>query len=212
MPSDLLEKYTELEKNFFTAIDESEIEVFNAAALSMKLRQFLQGAVYTDSCGNFKKIHTIKLALLDQLLETNAHQPILAVINFRFEYELMKKRFKNPPIIYGKTSSNEKRKYIDKWNNGKIPLLLCHPASISHGLNLQTGGHIIVWMSLPWSLDQYQQLNGRLHRSGQKNGVIVNYLLFKDTVDEAVEKVLKGKNKTQTELLKALKEYRIKKK
>lgn len=206
LPKNLKAKYDELEKNFFIELNETDVEVFNAAALSMKLRQFLQGAVYTDG-ENFEKVHTIKLAALKQLLETNAGQPILAAINFKFEYKMIRKRFGNPPIIYGRTPSDEKRRLIDRWNRGSIPLLLCHPLSVSHGLNLQSGGRTVVWQSLPWSLDQWHQLNGRLHRQGQKHAVIVNSLVFENTVDEVVEKVLGKKDLTQRTLLNALREY-----
>lgn len=204
---DLLKQYRTLERDFFLEIHREKVEVFNAAALSTKLRQFLSGCMYTGVARDFLRIHTIKLAMLNQLLDTNAGQPILAVINFRFEYEIMKVRFRNPPIIYGGTNANEKQAIIKRWNQGRLPLLLAHPASISHGLNLQAGGRIIVWMALPWSLDQYHQLNGRLHRQGQKHAVTVNNMVFDDTIDKVVEQTLVRKDKTQKDLLTALKRY-----
>lgn len=204
---DLMEQYQELESNFFIKLNDSEIEAFNAAALSSKLRQFIAGGLYTGVDKQFEKVHTIKLALLQQLLDTNAGQPVLAVINFRFEYEMMKNRFKKPPIIYGGIKAEDKIAIINKWNKGQIPLLLAHPASMSHGLNLQAGGRIIVWMQLPWSLDYYHQLNGRLHRQGQKHAVTVNNLVFDNTIDVIVEQTLKRKHNTQKDLLDALKNY-----
>lgn len=204
---ELMEQYRTLERDFFLEIHREKIEIFNAAALSTKLRQFLSGCMYTGEERDFVRIHTIKLAMLNQLLDTNASQPVIAVINFRFEYEIMKNRFHQPPIIYGGTNANEKQRLIKKWNKGELPLLLVHPASVSHGLNLQAGGRIIVWMALPWSLDQYHQLNGRLHRQGQKHAVIINNLVFDDTIDVVVEKTLKRKDKTQKDLLTALKRY-----
>ena len=96
---------------------------------------------------------------------------------------------------------------IAAWNRGEIPLLLCQPASAGHGLNLQEGGHIIVWFGLPWSLELYQQANDRLHRMGQKRGVIVHHLVAQNTLDERVMAVLTAKDATQKGLLDALKQY-----
>jgi len=96
---------------------------------------------------------------------------------------------------------------IDKWNAGQIPLLLCHPASAGHGLNLQEGGHIVVWFGLPWSLELYQQANARLHRMGQKRAVIVQHILCDDTIDSRVLSALQRKDATQNALLDALNKY-----
>jgi SNF2 family DNA or RNA helicase len=203
----LRDKYKELEKNFFLEFTESNATAFSAAALSMKLRQFIQGAVYTDQKdGSFYPLHTIKVDALKELLETSAGQPILCPIQFKFELRMIREFIdKSIPCISGGTSIQDSNRYIKAWNNSELPLLLCHPASLGHGVNLQAGGHIMLWYGLTWSLEHYLQLNGRLRRQGQKNTVTIHHLVMKDTVDERVVKVLKDKNATQSQLLDALK-------
>jgi len=202
LPSSLKEKYDKFETEFVTAVENGTVTAFNAASLSSKLRQFVQGALYTENETEF--IHEVKVNKLAELLESGNN--ILCPIQFRFEYEMLRKKFNDPPIIYGKTSSKQARSYIDQWNKGQLPLLLVHPQSISHGVNLQQGGHTVVWLGLPWSFGQFYQMNGRLHRTGQQKGVIVNAVIMKDTIDELVWKTLKRKEKGLEHLLTALKE------
>ena len=203
----LTKLYKQLEKDFVLQIQDAEITAFSAAALSMKLRQFIQGGLYNE-CGIATWIHNIKLKALDELIESSNYQPILCPIQFRFELDMLKKHFGNVPVIAGKTNAAQSIEYINEWNRGNIPLLLCHPASIGHGLNLQASGHIICWYGLTWSLEQYHQLIGRIYRQGQKNAVLVHHLIMKNTVDEVVLKVLKRKEAVQADLLNALKEVR----
>jgi len=96
---------------------------------------------------------------------------------------------------------------IARWNRGEVPMLLCHPASAGHGLNLQAGGHIVVWYGLPWSLELYQQANARLHRMGQTDPVVVHHIVCEDTLDDKVLTVLSGRAEVQDSLLDALKAY-----
>lgn len=201
----LMAQYKQLEKEFVLNIQGSEITTFNSAALSMKLRQFIQGAMYTEE-GLTHQIHDIKLKALQEVIEGSNYQPLLCPIQFKFELRRLQKCFGNVPVIAGQTSAEQSMEYIKEWNKGNIPLLLCHPASISHGLNLQASGHIICWYGLTWSLEQYKQLIGRIYRQGQKKAVIVHHLIMKNTIDETILKVLKQKNAVQTDLLKALKE------
>jgi len=204
----LQDKYKELEDNFFLEFAESEATAFSAAALSMKLRQFIQGAVYTDAKrGEFYPLHQIKIDALKELIETSAGQPILCPIQFKFERRMIHELIdKSIPCIAGGTSITDSNRYIQAWNKGDISLLLCHPASLGHGVNLQAGGHIMLWFGLTWSLEHYLQLNGRLIRQGQTaNSVIVNHLIMKNTIDERVVKVLKQKDASQSMLLDALK-------
>lgn len=204
----LQKKYKELEDKFFLEFDESEATAFSAAALSMKLRQFIQGAVYTDlRDGSFYPLHHIKIDALKELLETSAGQPILCAIQFKFELRMIHEFIdKSIPCISGGTSVKDASNFITAWNNSKLPLLLCHPASLGHGVNLQAGGHIMLWFGLTWSLEHYKQLNGRIIRQGQKSkSVIVNHLIMKNTIDERVVKVLKDKDVSQSKLLDALK-------
>jgi len=208
LPAPLRAKYKELEDNFFLEFVGSGATAFSAAALSMKLRQFIQGAVYTDQKdGSFYPLHHIKVDALKELLETSAGQPILCPIQFKFELRMIHEFIdRSIPCIAGGTSNKDANNFIKAWNKGELPLLLCHPASLGHGVNLQTGGHIILWYGLTWSLEHYLQLNGRILRQGQKfASVIINLLTMRDTIDERVVKVLKDKNASQSKLLDALK-------
>ena len=207
MSKTLMDKYKELEDNFFLEFTGSEATAFNAAALSMKLRQFIQGAVYTDAKnGQFYPLHKVKIEALKDLLETAAGQPILCPIQFKFERRMINEFIGIYPCIAGGTTVTEATAYIKAWNKGDLPLLLCHPASLGHGVNLQAGGHILLWFGLTWSLEHYKQLNGRLIRQGQEaSSVVVNHLIMKNTIDERVVKVLKEKDATQARLLDALK-------
>lgn len=207
LPKELRDQYKELEDNFFLEFAESEATAFSAAALSMKLRQFIQGAVYTNAkMGEFYPLHQIKINALKELLETSVGQPILCSIQFKFERRMIHEIIdRNIPCIVGGTNPTDSAKYIRAWNNSDIPLLLCHPASLGRSVNLQAGGHIMLWFGLTWSLELYKQLNGRLIRQGQKAAsVTVNHLIMKNTIDERITSVLKDKNATQQKLLDAL--------
>ena len=173
----------------------------------MKLRQFIQGAVYTDvKNGEFYPLHQIKVDALKDLLETANGQPILCPIQFKFERKMIHALLKKAvPCIAGGTPMSESTALINAWNRGNLPLLLCHPASLGHGVNLQAGGHIMLWFGLPWSLEHYKQLNGRLIRQGQESSVTINHLITKNTIDERIVKVLKQKNASQSILLDAVK-------
>lgn len=203
----LRKKYDELEREFFLELEEVQIEVFNAGALSMKLRQFIQGGVY-DREHNWANIHKIKLEALKDLVDTAAGNPILCAIQFKGELTMIRKAFKKAPVIAGGTSIKDAQKYIREWNEGEIPLLLCHPASLSHGVNLQAGGHTMLWYGITWSFEQYAQLNGRLYRQGQNKHVVIHHLVMDNTVDEAVMSALRQKEVTQTSLLDYLKSWR----
>ena len=206
LPKKLRRQYDDLEKNFFLEFEGSEATAFNAAALSGKLRQFIQGAVYTDQQdGSFYPLHKIKFDAFKEIVESAAGQPILCPIQFKFERKMINAFMKRDiPCIAGGTTNAEANRYIKSWNRGDLPLLLCHPASLGHGTNLQAGGHILLWYGLTWSLEQYMQLNGRLRRQGQKNAVVLTRLLMENTVDIRLAKVLKQKDASQAMLLNAL--------
>lgn len=218
MPAKAMKVYKHLEDEFFLDIEgdsgTTTVLAPSAVALSMKLRQIVQGAVYTDQPGTitgprqYEIFHKEKLKALEEIVEASAGQGILCAIQFKFELAMIKKKFPKAPVIAGGTSAQEAGSLIKKWNKGEIPLLLCHPASLSHGVNLQTGSHIIIWYGLTWSLEQYLQFNARLHRQGQRNTVVVHHLVMQDTIDMQVMKALKNKFKGQNELLQYLKEVR----
>ena len=199
--------YTKLERDFCLAVNDTEVNAVNSAALSNKLRQLVQGGLYGDN-GTTNFIHNAKVDALRDMLEGAAGNPILCPIEYKFEAELIKKKIdKKVPIIAGGTPARISTMYIREWNKGNIPLLLCHPASLGHGTNLQAGGHIVLWFGLTWNLEYYIQLNGRVARQGQKHAVVINHLLAERTIDERVFSVLKEKDATQQKLLHALNDY-----
>lgn len=148
-------------------------------------------------------IHDAKLDALEEIVEANPGQPLLVFYNYKHDLERIKAKFPQAVSIKDGDTSDT----ISRWNRGEIPMLLCHPASAGHGLNLQEGGHIIVWFGLTWSLELYQQANARLYRQGQEQSVIVHHIVCEDTIDEQVMAALGEKDATQRGLLDALKNY-----
>ena len=178
-------------------IPDKEIVGVNAAAVQNKLLQIANGFAYDDD-GDTHRIHNHKLDALEELIESAGGENVLLYYSFVADKEAILEAFPQARELKSKRD-------VEDWNAGKIPLLVCHPASAGHGLNLQQGGHIILWFGLPWSLELYQQANARLHRQGQQKPVYIYHILTKDTHDEDVLRALKNKNMTQEELLKALK-------
>ena len=181
-----------------------------AAASSMKLRQMIQGCIYTDEeegkekpkgPRHYERLHDTKLQVLKALVEEAAGQGILCAIQFKFELDMILEAFPGTPAIVGGVKDADVMTYIRAWNRGKIPLMLCHPASLSHSVNLQTGSHILVYYGIPWSLERYLQLNKRLHRTGQLNTVIIHHIVAKGTEDEAVLGALRENKSIEDALL-----------
>ena len=170
-----------------------------AATLSGKLLQMANGAVY-DEDGGVVHIHDRKLDALADIAEEAHGQSLLVFYSYRHDIDRIRERFPQAVEIDGSET-------IRAWNAGEIPMLLCHPASAGHGLNLQQGGHIIVWFGLPWSLELYQQANARLNRMGQGQSVIVHHVVCEGTLDEKVLSALTEKDAVQKGLLDALKGY-----
>ena len=183
------------------SVEESESAVVGgtAAVLSNKLLQMANGAVYDDT-GVVFRIHDAKLDALHELVEAYGDEPLLVFYNYKHDRDRILMEFPDAVEMSGSYT-------ISAWNEGKIPMLLCHPASAGHGLNLQQGGHVIVWFGLPWSLELYQQANARLNRMGQDKPVMIHHLACADTIDTNVLKVLEHKSATQKNLLDALKIY-----
>lgn len=201
----LMAMYSKLEKDFFLEFEASEATALNAAALSMKLRQFIQGAIYTDG-GGYQLIHSLKLDALKSLVEVLDGRPLLCAIQFRFELEMINKAFKKEIPYIAKGVSQKRVQYLkNEWNKGTLPLLLCHPASISHGVNMQKSGNNLLWYAQTWNLEHYLQLIGRLRRQGAVYGKVVNNtFMVKNTVDERIAKALQRKGAVQKDLLDAL--------
>lgn len=177
----------------------SAIRGDTAAVVAGKLLQMAGGAGYDDH-GNVIPIHQAKLDALAEIADGNPGEPLLVFYSYKHELGRIVARFPQARVFSGPQD-------VEDWNDGKIPMLLCHPASAGHGLNLQAGGHICVWLGLNWSLELYQQANKRLHRPGQKEPVIIHHIVTQDTVDERVMSVLSHKDATQEALLNALKVY-----
>ena len=188
-------QYDEMKKSLVLEITDGEITASNAASLSNKLCQLSNGAIYDDE-QNIVEIHDRKLEALDDIIESMNGKPLLIAYWYRHDLERIKSRFSVREI---KTSED-----ISDWNDGKIPVALIHPASAGHGLNLQNGGSTLVWFGLTWSLELYQQTNARLYRQGQKNTVVIQHIITKGTIDEQILKALQKKNKTQADLIDAV--------
>lgn len=188
--------YDSLKQDMVLSLEENEIDAINAAALSNKLLQMSNGAVYNDDKESLH-IHDRKLDALEDLIEGANGKPVLIAYWFKHDLERIKERFDVREI---KTAKD-----ISDWNKGKIPVALIHPASAGHGLNLQAGGSTLIWFGLTWSLELYQQTNARLYRQGQDSTVVIHHILTKGTIDEDVMKALKSKKKIQDALIDSVK-------
>ena len=192
------ERYDQLERDLILEISGEEVVTAgSAAAVTGKLQQFAQGAIYTEGQG-WAEIHDAKLQAMGDLIEEANGKPVLVFYWYKHDLERLQKR-------YPKARTLDSAKDIEAWNKGKIEILLAHPASAGHGLNLQAGGSTIIWFGLTWSLELYQQANARLHRQGQERGVIVHHLVAEGTVDEDIMAALSGKADGQNALMEAVK-------
>jgi len=189
--------YKDMERDAVLELEDENITALSAAAVSNKLLQLANGAVYTNE-KEIIHIHDKKLEVLEELIEEAKGEPVLVFYNFKHDKERILERFKDTRVL-------DTDQDIKDWNNKKIKVLLAHPASAGHGLNLQEGGSIIIWFGLTWSLELYQQANARLNRQGQKETVRIYHIIAEKTIDERVLEVLKGKNTRQEELLRKLK-------
>ncbi|MGI6736716.1 MAG: SNF2-related protein [Anaerovoracaceae bacterium] len=190
-------RYEELKSDLVLQLHGDEITAANAAALTGKLAQLSNGAVYSDD-GKIIEFHDRKLDALEDIIEAANGKPLLVAYWFRHDLERIRKRFDVREI--------KSSKDITDWNAGQIPVGLIHPASAGHGLNLQDGGSTIVWFGLTWSLELYQQTNARLWRQGQKSRtVVIQHIVTADTIDGQILNALRRKDKTQSALIDAVK-------
>lgn len=199
LPPNIRNQYEAFERERVMELLESEVTAMSASVMSGKLLQFSGGAVYDDE-KNTHEIHHEKLDALEELIEAANGAPVLIAYTFKHEKDRIMKRLK----AYGPIHFNND-KHVKDWNAGKIPVLVMHPASGGHGLNLQYGGHLAIWYSLNWSLELYEQWNKRLPRPGQKKQVIIYRLIATGTEDESVVKSLDSKGRTQDGLMAAVK-------
>lgn len=200
--------YDKMERDFVLELEgaEDEITAVNAAALSNKLLQISNGAVY-DSTGIYTEVHDAKIEAFLELVERLQGKSLLVFYNFQHDRDRIKRALEKSDLVVKelKTTQDE-----DDWNAGKIDILLTHPASAAYGLNLQEGGNRVCWFGLSWNLEHYQQANKRLHRQGQKEKVIIHHLVTQGTRDEDVMRALDNKAGVQEEIMQSLK-ARIKK-
>ena len=195
--------YRDMERNMLLELDETTIEAVNAAALTGKLLQLASGEVYDDN-GQAQPVHTAKLDAFSELIEGLNGEHALVFYSFRHEIPRVEAAIRrvNRKLRVRKMESPDDER---AWNAGEVDILLAHPASAAYGLNLQQGGHHVIWLGLPWSLELYQQANARLWRQGQAHPVIAHRLLVTGSVDEDVATALDNKRTTQDALLNALK-------
>lgn len=190
-------RYEALKNDLVLRLHGDEITAANAAALTGKLAQLSNGAIYSDD-GRIIEFHDRKLDALEDIIESMNGRPLLVAYWFRHDLERIRKRFGIREI---KSSGD-----IADWNAGRIPVGLIHPASAGHGLNLQDGGSTLVWFGLTWSLELYQQTNARLWRQGQKSRtVVIQHIVTKDTIDGRILAALQRKDRTQSALIDAVK-------
>lgn len=206
------------------------IEAANAAVLSMRCHQFANGAVFLDppeptdeqlASGlpiprgprEWHVFHDAKLDALEEIIDETG-SPVLVAYQFKHDLDRIQKRFSKPgkplPVLSDGLNAAETERLVNAWNAGALPILLAHPKSAGHGLNLQKGpGHTLVFFSLTWSVEQHDQMIKRIHRSGQESPVIVHYILAKDTVDEAIHLAVQSNAEAQQQFLDALRAYQL---
>ena len=190
------EVYEEMESKMVTELDGVEIDAVNAAALTGKLCQLANGAIYTPD-GNTVFFHERKLDALEDLIEGANGKPVLVAYWYKHDLARIQERFKVREL--------KSSKDITDWNAGKIPVAVIHPASAGHGLNLQAGGSTLIWFGLTWSLELYQQTNARLWRQGQQaETVVIHHIITRGTVDEEVMPSLSEKDRSQAALMRAV--------
>lgn len=199
LPAKTKALYDSFERELLATLPSGErVEAMNAAVLANKLLQWCNGATYTDENGNFETIHDLKLDALSDIVEQN-DEPMLVAYNYKTDLSRILERFPDAVVLDSDAET------IARWNLGEIKMLLAHPASAGHGLNLQAGGSLCIWFGLNWSLELYQQFNARLYRQGQTKPVRIVHIVAEDCIDERVLRVLSDKDAVQSKLLFALK-------
>ena len=195
------EIYDAMRRELVVSLDGEEIDAGTAAALSGKLSQMANGAVYTED----KKViplHSRKLDALEDLIEAANGKPVLVAYWYKHDLDRIEERLHKLHIPFARA---DKADSLERWNRGELPVMLLHPASAGHGLNLQAGGSTLIWYGLTWSLELYQQTNDRLWRQGQQHTVVIHHIIAEDTIDERIMAALRFKDKSQTALKDAVK-------
>ena len=202
LDEDERKKYDAMKQDLLLRLPEGEVTAANAASLSGKLSQMANGAVYSDD-GSVTVIHDRKLDALEDIIESANGSPLLIAYWYKHDLQRISERLHRLHIPFARLDKPED---IRRWNSGEHPVMLIHPASAGHGLNLQHGGSTIVWFSIPWSLELYTQTVDRLFRQGQESGTVsVIHITAKNTIDARIVKALKDKDHTQSALIDAVK-------
>lgn len=203
---DVRAAYRSVEADLVATLDGgATLTAATAAAAVMKLRQITNGIAYT---GNGEvRLHDAKLDALADLVEEQSGQPLLVAVSFVAEVDAIRKHLGDETIPYlgGGVSKTAADRIVADWNEGKLPVLLVHPTSVAHGLNLQAGGHAVCWFGLTWNLEEYLQCNARVYRQGQERPVVIHRIIAKDTVDESIAEALLSKGNVQSAILNRLK-------
>ena len=187
-----------LKRDLVLDLDDDTIDAANAATLSLKLQQLAGGAIYNETGDDYITVHDEKIQALTELVDQAQGNPMLVCFWFKHERDRILDAIPGARVL-------DTAKDFHDWNNGDIPVALIHPASAGHGLNLQAGGHIMVWYTTPWSLELYEQANARLHRQGQTDPVSIIHIDTADSIDQTVHQALTRKDTTQQALITAVK-------
>lgn len=185
--------YDQMKADYILPLVDGDVTADSAGVLSNKLLQMANGAVY-DEHKDVRAIHERKLEALEDLIEAANGRPVLVFYQYKHDLDAIKRKFPEAEEVD-----------VEKWNRGEIPIMLAHPASAGHGLNLQDGGNVAIWYGLTWNLEHYLQANARLHRQGQTKTVFIHHIITKGTIDEKVHKALKEKDASQAALIAAVK-------
>lgn len=202
LPEEVAGMYKKLFEDSLLELEgNNEVTALNAAVLAGKLMQICNGAIYVNQTQDWKELHKVKLDALEEIIEENYGENLLIAYSYKHDLARLQARFgKRGAIPIGRDEE-----VVAAWNRGDIPLLLAHPMSAGHGLNLQFGGSTIVWFSMTWSLEQYLQFNARVHRQGQGKPVRIIHIIAKDTIDGQIMEILNRKNADQRMLLECFK-------
>lgn len=208
LPKELKDQYKKFEAEFFLELDSGgAVEAFNAGAKSMKCRQLANGAVYVGEAGGpWEEFHSAKIDAVVDIVNELDGKPLLVCYQFKHDKERLMAKFPEAIPLDRKDTAGK----VEAWNRGEIKMMIGHPGSMGHGLNLQYGGNHVLWFGLPWSLELYMQAIGRLLRNGQKGHAVFNHRIITDgTIELAVLEALKYKDATQEDLREAVKQYRM---
>jgi len=199
--------YVQMENAMIAQLAGGTVLAANAAAATGKCRQIANGGIYTGVDGEWEDLHEAKLDAVEEIVEELSGKPVIIAYEFDHDRARLLTRFPDAPHIGGGVTAKRFREIETLWNMGEIPVLLAQPQSVAHGLNLQKGGSNLIFHSITWNLEDYDQIIRRIYRQGQEQRVFVHHVVAKDTVDEAILKLLASKDRTQKSLLNALKTY-----